>query len=113
MNLVGNALKFTETGDVVLRGAPDPAAPTPGTLRFAVQDTGIGIPAAKLGAIFESFTQVDVSTTRQYGGTGLGLSISQHLVHLMGGQLGVASQVGAGSTFFFTVPCELDPVPRP
>ena len=112
MNLVGNAIKFTETGDVVLRVEQDPAVHTRGTLRFSVQDTGIGIPAEKLKAIFEGFTQVDVSTTRKYGGTGLGLSISQRLVHLMGGQLGVDSQAGAGSTFFFTIPGAIDAAPR-
>jgi signal transduction histidine kinase/CheY-like chemotaxis protein len=112
LNLLGNAIKFTATGDVILRVAYDLTASHPGRLRFTVQDTGIGIPAEKLGTIFESFTQVDASTTRQYGGTGLGLSISRRLVHLMGGELSVTSQVGVGSIFAFTVQCEINLAPQ-
>ena len=98
MNLLSNAVKFTPKGRIDLRVEPGEE----GLLRFTVADTGIGIPAAKLDAIFEAFTQADASTTRKYGGTGLGLAISQHLVELMGGRLWVTSQPGVGSTFHFT-----------
>ncbi|MGE0471283.1 MAG: PAS domain S-box protein [Nitrospira sp.] len=101
VNLVGNAIKFTERGEVVIRVEPDEADPI--TIRCSVSDTGIGIPADKVGAIFESFTQVDSSTTRRYGGTGLGLSISKRLVELMGGHIAVQSEEGLGSTFSFVV----------
>ena len=99
VNLTGNAIKFTERGEVALtvERADDQAAS--GALRFSITDTGIGIPADKIGAIFESFTQVDSSTTRKYGGTGLGLSISKRIVGLMGGHIEVKSAVGRGSTF--------------
>ncbi len=102
VNLVGNAIKFTDRGEVILRIEPDSAAP--GILRCSVSDTGIGIPTDKLDSIFESFTQVDSSTTRKYGGTGLGLSISRRLVELMGGAIRVTSTAGHGSTFVFTLP---------
>ncbi|MGI4759071.1 MAG: ATP-binding protein [Janthinobacterium lividum] len=104
VNLVSNALKFTRQGGVVVRVglAPNPAA-TPGhvALRFEVQDTGIGIPDNKLAAIFEDFSQANASTTREFGGTGLGLSIARNLVQLHGGQLGVSSEEGVGSQFYF------------
>jgi PAS domain S-box-containing protein len=102
INLVGNAMKFTAEGSVRLcvRAAED----APGDLIFSVADTGIGIPAEKLGLIFEPFTQADSSTTRKYGGTGLGLSISQRLVELMGGRIWVESEPGRGSTFQFRIP---------
>jgi two-component system sensor histidine kinase/response regulator len=103
-NLVGNAIKFTESGEVVLRVEREAGSNQAGFLKFAVSDTGIGIPEDKLARVFESFTQVDVSTTRQYGGSGLGLAIAKSLVELMGGHLWVESQVGAGSTFSFTAP---------
>jgi PAS domain S-box-containing protein len=102
LNLLGNALKFTHRGSVTLsveRGDP-------GWLRFSVADTGIGIAADKVEFIFQSFTQADSSTTRKYGGTGLGLSISKGLVELMGGRIGCISEVGKGSSFFFTAPFE-------
>jgi len=103
VNLVGNALKFTEHGHVIVTVAPVVADSAP-SVRFAVEDTGIGIPTDKLEAIFEAFTQADSSTTRTYGGTGLGLTISRRLVELMGGRLAATSEVGAGSTFAFVLP---------
>ncbi|HLI79273.1 MAG TPA: response regulator [Candidatus Binataceae bacterium] len=103
INLVGNAVKFTAEGQVVLEVCRDPDSSEPGDLRFAVSDTGIGIPADKLETIFASFTQADSSTTRQYGGTGLGLAIVKRLVGLMGGRIWVESVPNEGSTFFFTV----------
>jgi two-component system sensor histidine kinase/response regulator len=103
VNLVGNAVKFTETGHVLISVGPDPADEEP-TLRFTVADTGIGIPTRKLDKIFEAFTQADSSTTRRYGGTGLGLTISRRLTTLMGGALRVASVEGEGSAFSFAIP---------
>jgi signal transduction histidine kinase/DNA-binding response OmpR family regulator len=102
VNLVGNAIKFTERGEVVVRVTNDVGENRPGVLRFAVSDTGIGIPTEKLGDIFERFTQVDGSTTRFYGGSGLGLAISKQLVELMRGTIWVDSVLGKGSTFYFT-----------
>ena len=104
VNLVSNALKFTRQGGVSVRvSLAVPPAPDADhvILRFAVQDTGIGIPADKLNAIFEDFSQANASTTREFGGTGLGLSIARNLVQLHGGQLGVRSDEGIGSEFFF------------
>jgi PAS domain S-box-containing protein len=117
VNLVGNAIKFTERGEVVVDVGPEigpigpigligPIRPMKGPpnvlLHFAVRDTGIGIPPEKQRLIFEAFAQADTSTTREYGGTGLGLTISQRLVEMMGGRIWVESEAGRGSTFHFT-----------
>jgi PAS domain S-box-containing protein len=107
LNLLGNAIKFTESGEVTLRVAPDANASVPTALRFTVSDTGIGIPSEKLGRVFERFTQADSSTTRRFGGSGLGLTISKRLVELMGGRIWVESEVGKGSVFAFAVPFEI------
>jgi PAS domain S-box-containing protein len=107
LNLLGNAIKFTNSGGVSLRVTPDGDSTVPTALRFTVSDTGIGISAEKLGQVFERFTQADSSTTRRFGGSGLGLTISRRLVELMGGCIWVESEVGVGSVFAFAVPFEI------
>jgi PAS domain S-box-containing protein len=105
-NLISNAIKFTHEGEVVVAVSRTTAADGRPLVRFAVRDTGIGIAADKLDAIFEEFSQADTSTTRKYGGTGLGLAICRRLVQLMGGALAVSSEVGRGTEFSFAVPLE-------
>ncbi len=109
-NLTGNAVKFTASGSITIRTALDQQIGNAVRLRFEVSDTGVGIPPDKRAAIFEPFTQADSSMTRRYGGTGLGLSIARQLCHMMDGDIGVDSVVGAGSTFWFTVLLERDTV---
>jgi PAS domain S-box-containing protein len=102
-NLLGNAVKFTRKGEVVLRVSRVETGTLNCLLRFSVRDTGVGIPEDKIGILFNKFTQVETSTTREFGGTGLGLAISKQLAEMMGGEMGVTSEAGRGSEFWFTV----------
>ncbi len=109
INLAGNSVKFTSKGEIFLHAEvvpPEldavPASERTALLRFSVRDTGIGMPKEKAGAMFEKFTQIDTSSSRKFGGTGLGLAIAKQLSQMMGGEIGVSSELGAGSTFWFT-----------
>jgi len=107
LNLLNNAVKFTDTGEIVVAIAPVEVRRDRAVIRFSVRDTGIGIPAEHLSTLFEPFTQVDASSTRRYGGAGLGLAISRRLVRLMGGELTVDTEAGKGSTFSFSATFDL------
>jgi len=111
-NLVGNAIKFTPSGSIVIGVECESQDEAQAMMRIAVRDTGPGIPAGKLDYVFEKFSQVDGSTTRKYGGTGLGLAIAKQLVQLMGGSIAVSSRPGEGSQFTFTLPLVLDSDPQ-
>ena len=115
VNLVGNAMKFTDAGEVVIRAERQPSAASQALVRFTVRDSGSGIPPDAIDTLFEPFTQVDGSSTRARGGSGLGLAISSRLVRLMGGKLTVDSELGRGSTFSFALPFLLpeEPVAPP
>jgi signal transduction histidine kinase/CheY-like chemotaxis protein/HPt (histidine-containing phosphotransfer) domain-containing protein len=102
-NLIGNAIKFTKSGEILVKVAIDRVSAAGAQIRFSVSDTGIGISEEQKSRLFKTFSQVDTSTTRRFGGTGLGLAISKQLAELMGGQIGVESHPGKGSTFWFTV----------
>ena len=111
MNLVGNAIKFTEKGEVVLRASRRRRRTARRRSVFEVADTGIGIPPEQQARLFDAFTQADASTTRRFGGSGLGLAISKQLVQLMGGQIGLTSVMGQGTTFSFSISLALQPEP--
>ncbi len=105
INLVNNAVKFTDSGEIIIRVARVATQGDQVTLEFSVQDTGIGLTKEQAGRLFKSFSQADSTTTRKYGGTGLGLSISKKLTEMMGGKISVESQYGKGSRFIFSVVC--------
>ncbi|MBK8420873.1 ATP-binding protein [Candidatus Villigracilis saccharophilus] len=112
VNLVGNAIKFTHQGEIVIRAETLEQTEHHATVHFSVQDTGIGIPYERQAAVFERFTQADGSTTRTYGGTGLGLTISKQLVEIMGGKIGLYSTPGIGTTFWFDIQFEKQPLEK-
>jgi two-component system sensor histidine kinase/response regulator len=107
MNFVGNAVKFTRAGSVTVEAQVEGS-----NLLFRVRDTGIGIPKEQLDHVFDEFRQVDATITREFGGSGLGLAITRRFVELHGGRIGVESELGRGTTFWFTVPLRVDD-PRP
>jgi len=111
-NFAGNAIKFTQKGEVVIRVTLEEEDDTHATIRFSVIDTGIGIPKDRMDRLFKSFSQVDASHTRRYGGTGLGLTISKQLSEMMGGRIGVESEEGKGSSFWFTAVLKKQPKDR-
>jgi CheY-like chemotaxis protein len=108
-NLIGNAIKFTEKGEVLIRVNLDEESNTSATVRFSVSDTGIGIPKDRMDRLFKSFPEVDATATPKHGDTGLGLTISKQLAELMGGQIGVESEYAKGATFWFTAILEKHP----
>jgi two-component system, sensor histidine kinase and response regulator len=113
LNLLGNAVKFTDKGTVSLEIVQLGETDEEIKLQFAVRDTGIGIPEEAQKNLFQSFTQADASTTRRFGGTGLGLAICRKIVELMGGSINVTSTLGKGSTFLFTLPFAKQKLGRP
>jgi len=112
VNMVGNAIKFTHQGEIIIRAETLEQTDHHATIHFSVQDTGIGIPYERQAAVFERFTQADGSTTRTYGGTGLGLTISKQLVEIMHGQIGLLSTPGIGTTFWFDIQFEKQPLEK-
>jgi PAS domain S-box-containing protein len=112
INLIGNAIKFTKRGEVVVAVGPNRDADAPGNLLFEVRDTGIGIAPEEIEKVFSIFVQADTSTTRNFGGSGLGLAIVERLVALMGGRVWVESEIGKGSTFFFSVDMQMPKTPH-